>query len=293
MTDPTLITVAHSHTTRPVRTRVSSIPLGVGAATTFLALVTLCALWPGLLTPHDPYAVNLGATLAPPGGPHPFGTDQSGRDLLSRVIAGTGDSLLIGIAATTLALLIGTLIGTAAALAPRHVRWLIDRFIDAMLAFPSVILAFLLIAASGPGVLTLTIAIGIGTAPGYARVIRAQVTSVAVADYIEAARSVYSSSWTVMRKSLLPNALRPLVAMFALGIGQSIVWAAGLSFLGFGVAPPAAEWGALLNSGRELVTQAWWLEVFPGAVIVAVSLSCTVVGRYLQDVLEHRVGRTR
>jgi peptide/nickel transport system permease protein len=144
-------------------------------------------------------------------------------------------------------------------------------------AVSALIVALLLVAI---------IAVGIGSAPGYARMVRGQVIAVRQAAYVEAAGALGHGRWAVIRRHLFPNAMRPLVAMITLGIGQSIVWASGLAFLGLGVAPPSPEWGALLDSGRLYITTEWWLEVLPGLVIVTVALSATTLGRALQHQLE-------
>jgi len=272
------------------RVRLSSVRIRVRLGTVvpalIVALVVVAAIAPGLLTHRSPNAINLEQTLLPPSFSHLLGTDDAGRDQLTRVIYGARESLGIGLGATGLAMSIAILLGFAAGLAGGLVDAVIGRVLEVAFAFPVLLLALLLIAIRGPSLSTEIVAVGIGSAPGYARMVRGQVLNVRKADYIDAAAALGHSRWSVTRRHLFPNAMRPLVAMITLGVGQSIVWASGLSFLGLGVAPPSPEWGALLDSGRLYVTTQWWLEVMPGLVIVLVALSVTSLGRTLQHRLE-------
>jgi len=259
---------------------------GTAVPLLIVLLVTVAAVAPGVLTHRSPTAIDIEHTLLPPSLSHPFGTDDSGRDLYTRVIYGARESLGIGLGATGLAMSIALLLGFIAGLAGGLIDVLINRILEVAFAFPVLLLALLLIAIYGPSLTTEIIAVGIGSAPGYARMVRGQVLNVRKAAYVEAAAALGHSRWAVIRRHLFPNAMRPLVAMITLGVGQSIVWASGLAFLGLGVAPPSPEWGALLDSGREYITTQWWLEVMPGLVIVLVALSITSLGRTLQHRLE-------
>ena len=264
------------------------IPVRPGTAVPLLIvlLVTVAAVAPGVLTHRSPTAIDIGHTLLPPSFSHPFGTDDSGRDLYTRVVYGARESLGIGLGATGLAMSIALLLGFIAGLAGGLADIVINRVLEVAFAFPVLLLALLLIAIYGPSVTTEIVAVGIGSAPGYARMVRGQVLNVRTAAYVEAAAALGHRRTAVVRRHLFPNAMRPLVAMITLGIGQSIVWASGLAFLGLGVAPPSPEWGALLDSGREYITTSWWLEIMPGLVIVLVALSVTSLGRSLQHRLE-------
>jgi peptide/nickel transport system permease protein len=153
------------------------------------------------------------------------------------------------------------------------------------------LLALLVVAIFGPSVTTEIVAVGVGTAPGYARMIRGQVIAVKDSGYVEAARALGHPYGRVVRRHIFPNAMRPLVVLMTLGVGQAIVWASGLAFVGLGVAPPSPEWGALLDAGRNLVTHAWWLEVMPGLAIVLFALSMTTLGRNIQQRLEGVLAR--
>jgi peptide/nickel transport system permease protein len=256
----------------------------VAALVVLFVLVAVAA--PGLLAHGSPYTINLNQTLLPPSIAHPFGTDDAGRGLYTRVVYGARESLGIGLGATGLAMGIAIVLGFVGGLAGGVVDMAISRVLEVAFAFPVLLLALLLIAIRGPSVNTEIFAVGIGSAPGYARMVRGQVLSVRRAEFIGAAGALGHGRPAVIRRHLFPNAMRPMVAVVTLGIGQSIVWASGLAFLGLGVAPPSPEWGALLDSGRMYITTAWWLEILPGAVIVLVALSVTSLGRKLQHRLE-------
>ena len=271
----------------PARTgRLRQVPMIPALASAVLAFFVLAAAAPQLLAPGDPLAIDLGAALQAPSWQHPFGTDQSGRDLYTRVVYGTRESLLIGLGATALAMAAAAVLGVSAGLGGRFLDGLISRGLEVLFAFPVLLLAMLFVTIYGPSVTTQIVAVGLGTAPGYARMIRGQVLAVRTSGYVQAAHALGHSRWDVLRRHVFPNAMRPLVAVLTLGVGQSIVWASGLAFLGLGVAPPSPEWGALLDAGRMFITRAWWLEVMPGLAIVSVALAATSLGNYLQRRLE-------
>ena len=273
--------------TSPALTRrLRRIPPAPALAAAVLGFFLLAAAAPALLAPGDPLAIDLGAALQAPGWAHPFGTDQSGRDLYTRVVYGTRESLLIGLGATALAMAAAAVLGVSAGLGGRFVDGLISRGLEVLFAFPVLLLAMLFVTIYGPSVTTQIVAVGLGTAPGYARMIRGQVLAVRTSGYVQAAHALGHSRWEVLRRHVFPNAMRPLVAVLTLGVGQSIVWASGLAFLGLGVAPPSPEWGALLDAGRMFITRAWWLEVMPGLAIVSVALAATSLGNYLQSRFE-------
>lgn len=260
--------------------------LGVVVPATLVGAFVLAAVAPSVLAPGDPTAIDLEAAFLPPSTEHLLGTDQSGRDLWTRVVHGTRHSLLIGLGATGVALAIAAVLGFAAGLGGRLVDRVVGSLIEVSFAFPTMLLALLLVAVRGPSPSTLVLAVGIGSAPGYARMIRGQVLAVRQEAYVEAALALGHRRRDVVVRHVLPNAMRPLVAVVTLGIGQSVVWASGLAFLGMGVAPPSPEWGALLEAGRTYVTFAWWLEVMPGLAIVLLAVSVTALGRAAQRRLE-------
>ena len=266
-----------------------NVRLGPLLAFGFLLFVIIAALVPQLFAHSNPLAIVPNDAFHPPGWGHWFGTDQSGRDIFSRVIYGTRQSLLIGLAATALAMSVAIALGLLGGLGgprlDRGVNWLLE----ILFAFPSLILALLFVAVFGSGIGPLIVATGLGTAPGYARMVRGQVLAVRNAGYIEAAVALGHPTWRIIVRQLLPNAMRPLIVTLTMGVGQAIVWASALSFLGLGAPPPAPEWGTMLSMGRDFVANAWWLTFFPGLFIVLTTLSTTVAGRYLQQRLEGRL----
>jgi len=268
---------------RDVRFRIRP---GTAVSSLIVLVLLVAVIAPSVLTHRSPTAIDLEHTLLPPSLSHPFGTDDAGRDLYTRVVYGARESLGIGLGATALAMGIAIILGFTGGLAGGIVDTVIARVLEVAFAFPVLLLALLLIAIRGPSVTTVIVAVGIGSAPGYARMVRGQVLAVRNADYVTAAGALGHRRSAVIRRHLFPNAMRPLVAVITLGIGQSIVWASGLAFLGLGVAPPSPEWGALLSAGRMYITTSWWLEIMPGMVIVLVALAVTSLGRTMQHQLE-------
>ena len=276
---PTIAARARQHS-------LAQRPWGLYLAVVFVGVLIVASVSPQLLAHGDPSALDYPATLQGPSVAHWFGTDESGRDLFTRIVYGARISLPIGLGAALVGVVTALLLGTTSALGPRWIATAIDRLIEIMFSFPALLLALLLIAITGPSAISEIFAVGLGTAPGYARMIRGQIRSAKSAAYVEAATALGHSRGRIICAHILPNALRPLVAVFALSIGQSIVWASSLSFLGLGVAPPSPEWGALLDAGRSYVTVAGWLLIIPGLVIVAVALAATTIGRHIQSYLE-------
>lgn len=258
---------------------------GEWIAAVFLAVLLVCALLPGLLAPAEPLAVDPAAAFSPPSWAHPFGTDDSGRDVLSRIIYGARESLLVGVAATLLGVAAGVALGALAGgsrgrtLAP--LRFVADRTIEALFAFPGLLLALLLITVWGPGALSVIVAVAVSTAPGYARMVRGGVRQALGSGPVEAARVQGDGFVRVWITRIFPEALRPVLVLATLGVGYAVVLAAALGFLGLGAPPPTPEWGAMLNAGRPYQTKAWWLTVFPGAMILGVGVATTVVGNAL------------
>ena len=247
----------------------------------FIALWALIALAASVLAPGDPLAVNPAEAFQAPGTTHFFGTDESGRDIYTRVIHGARDSLAIGLAATALGMGLAIVLGTVAALSPRWLDEIILRVLEALYAIPSLLMALLIIAFTGPGVGPAIVAVGLSTAPGYARLVRSQIRTLKSSEMLEAATVLGRGTWLRVRNHLVPNALKPLLALVTLGIGQAVIWAAALSFLGLGTPPPAPEWGAMLSAGRTYLHLAWWMSLFPGLAIVFVAAGATLIGRAL------------
>jgi peptide/nickel transport system permease protein len=271
---------------RRALSRVRGVRPAVLLASLFVLFILIAAIAPSLLTKGDPLQVNLAHSLQSPSLEFPFGTDQSGRSVYTRVIYGARESILIGLGATAVGLGLAALLGVAAGIGGKWVDGAISRLLEVLFSFPLLLFALFLVAIFGSGVSTQILAVGIASSPGYARMIRAQVLQVKGADYVIASRALGHPPSRTLFRNILPNAFRPLVVLATLGVGQSIVWASALSFLGLGVAPPAPEWGAMLDAGKDYIQTAWWLELFPGAAIVATTLAASCIGRYLQRRIE-------
>lgn len=267
------------------RLRTAAVPAHVWVAGAGLGVFALAAIAPGVLAPSDPFAIDLDAALTGPSAQHWFGTDELGRDMYTRVVHGTRDALAVGLGAAVVSLSLA-LVLACLTLAGRAVAAVVDRVIEILFAFPTLLLALLVVGVFGPSPTTLAVAVGVGSAPGYARMIRAQLHAAADSGYAEAAAVLGHSRDRILAQHVLPNALRPLVGVFTMSVGQSIVWASSLAFLGLGVAPPSPEWGALLDTGRSYLTVAGWLVIVPGLVIITLSLATTTVGAHLRDRLE-------
>lgn len=275
--------VADSVRSRRARARRGQLGVGEILAAAFLAFVALAAVAPGLISPTDPLAIDPASAFDPPSLGQLFGTDESGRSIFARIVHGAGSSLLIGVSATVIGLGLGTVLGVLAGIGGRAVDFGVNRLLEVMFALPGLLLALFLIVIVGPGVVTTTLAVGISTAPGYARIIRSQLIAVRSSPYVEAATVQGRGRWWILRRHLLPNTLAPLLALGTLGVGQAIVWASALSFLGLGAVPPSPEWGAMLAAGRTYLSTAWWMSVFPGAFIVLTAVAATALGRAAQQ----------
>jgi len=257
-------------------------PAGVLAAALMLALLVLAALFPWLVTAASPLQTDATAALQGPSAAHPFGTDQSGRDVFARVIYGARYSLAVGLGATALALGAGLIIGITAGLAPRFLDGALSRTIDVLMAFPEFLLALVVIAVIGTGEVSIVFAVALAAIPAYARVARIQTMVVSRAGYVRAARSLGVHPFAVVVRHIIPNTLGPLWVMATIGVGTAIVSAAGLSFLGLGPQPPTPEWGVILSEGRNFLATAWWIAVFPGLAITAAVVALSTLGRYLR-----------
>ncbi|MDH7785404.1 peptide/nickel transport system permease protein [Ochrobactrum sp. 19YEA23] len=253
-----------------------------------LLLLIVSALWPGLLAPYDPFAVDTHNILAAPSLDHLFGTDENGRDVLSRIIYGAQSSLRLGFGAVLIALVGGIALGLAAALGNRLADILVMRTVDVGLAFPELLLALIVIALIGSGPDSAMTAIGIATIPSYARLTRAQALGVSRSTYVEAAHALGLGYSRVLWRHILPNAVPPILVVAAIGVGTATLAGAALSFIGLGVSPPEPEWGSMLAAARNFLRQAWWYGTFPGFAIILLVISTSVFGRQLQKRLEGR-----
>ncbi|MFC9361763.1 ABC transporter permease [Rhodococcus sp. NPDC057014] len=271
------------------RTLTAQIPAGGRlVASAFLIFCVVVDLWPTLVAPGDPLRTDLALAHSAPSLQHLFGTDQLGRDVFTRVVHGARLSLLIGTAATLLAVLVGIVLGLAAGLGNRVVDSVLSRVVDLMGAFPEILLALVLITLLDKGTTNLIFAIGIATAPRYARVVRAEARRVDHSEYVAQAGLLSTSRTRIVLRHILPNALGPLPLLITLGIGTSILGAAALSFIGLGPQPPSPEWGAMLSEARDDLRIAWWSVAFPGLAITATVIATTVLGRAGQHRFERR-----
>ena len=253
-----------------------------------IALIVLAAIFAPLIAPYDPAAQSWSAVRKPPSAAHWFGTDEVGRDLLTRVIYGARASLAAGVISVGIAIGVGVPIGLLAGTLGGLVDGLISRVTDAMLACPSLILAIVLAAFLGPSLSNAMIAIGITAMPLFVRLTRGQVLSVKSEDYVEAARAVGNSRLRIAVRYILPNVLPQLLVQATLTIATAIIAEASLSFLGLGQQPPALSWGSMLNAAQRFLVNAPWMAVWPGLAIFVTVLSFNLLGDGLHDALDPR-----
>ncbi|MFD6195721.1 ABC transporter permease [Mycobacteriaceae bacterium NPDC060252] len=259
--------------------RLRAVPnLPVLVAGLILLVVLLAAVFPGVFAPVDPTATDYTMVLRPPDREHPFGTDQLGRDVYTRVVHGTRASIVIGFGSTALGLALGAAAGLIAAFGWRGVDFIVMRVVDIGLAFPSVLLSLLVLVVLGPGTLNLLVAIGVSSVPGYARLIRAEAQRVRASNYVRSAIGFGVHPGRILRTHVLPNAFGPALVLATVSAGTNIIIASGLSFLGFGAPAPTPEWGQILSDGRAVLAGAWWMSVFPGVAITLVVVAITVLG---------------
>jgi len=248
----------------------------------------LMAIFAPYISPQDPIATSWGAIRKAPSVAHWFGTDEIGRDVLSRVIWGTQASLMAGVISVSISLLIGVPIGLLAGFVGGAVDAIISRITDAFLACPFLILAIALAAFLGPSLTNAMVAIGISAAPIFVRLTRGQVIQIKVEDYVEAARSVGNPPWRIALVHILPNILPPLLVQATLAIAAAVIAEASLSFLGLGQQPPAPSWGSMLNTAKNYIEQAPWMAIWPGISIFLLVLSFNLFGDGLRDALDPR-----
>jgi peptide/nickel transport system permease protein len=253
-----------------------------------IATFVLLALFAPLVAPYDPIATSWSLVRKPPSAAHWFGTDDLGRDILSRIIYGSRASLMAGAISVGIALAIGVPFGLMAGYRGGFIDGLISRITDAMLACPFLILAIALAAFLGPSLSNAMIAIGISATPIFIRLTRGQVMNVKVEDYVEAARAVGNPPWRIVVVHILPNVVPALLVQATLSVAAAIIAEAALSFLGLGQQPPAPSWGSMLNAAQRFLTSAPWMALWPGLGIFLVVLSFNLVGDGLRDALDPR-----
>lgn len=260
--------------------------------TAIIALLVLAALLADVISPYDPYRQNLRESLQQPSPAHLLGTDALGRDTLSRVIYGSRTSLAVGLVSTLIGAVVGMALGLLAGYYGGILNTLIMRFVDALMAVPSLMLALAIGAALGGGLTNVMISLGISIVPTYARLMRGQVLTVKQQDYIAAGEVIGGSDLRIMLWHILPNCLSPLIVLITLNLGAAILAEAGLSFLGLGINPPGAAWGAMVNDGYRYLMTNPVLSFAPGLCVMLVVLAFNLVGDGLRDALDPRLRGT-
>lgn len=250
-----------------------------------------CALLAPWITPYDPQEQFSSDARLPPSAQYYFGTDTIGRDIFSRVLYGTRVSLFVGIASMGIASLLGVTIGLVSGYYSGWPDTVLMRTMDALLAFPAVLLAIFIVAVLGPSLLNAVLAVGVVYTPTFARLTRASALSIREKEYMEAARAIGARDVRIMWRVILRNSLSPIVVQFSLGVGYAILIEAGLSFLGLGVQPPTPAWGSMLGFGRNYMSMAPWLTAFPGLAIFVTVLGFNFVGDGLREALDPHMRR--
>jgi dipeptide transport system permease protein len=270
---------------------------GAVAGLAVIVSVVTIAVLADVLAPHSPYLTNPSVALTPPfwqaGGSlaYPLGTDPIGRDMLSRLIYGARLSLLIGVAVVTISILVGTVLGLVAGFFRGLTEIFVMRLMDIILTLPSLLLAIVIVAVLGPGLMNSMIAVALVILPHYVRLARAAVIAETSKDYVTAARVSGAGTTRLMFREVLPNCTAPLIVQASLGISTAILDAAALGFLGLGAQPPAAEWGTMLADAREFVLRAWWVVTFPGLAILTTVLAFNLLGDGLRDAFDPKLKR--
>jgi ABC-type dipeptide/oligopeptide/nickel transport system permease subunit len=254
-----------------------------------ILLLILTAIFAPFIAPYDPYQQDLVHNLQHPNAQHWLGTDEIGRDVLSRLIYGTRTSLMVGIVAVGVAALFGVTLGLVSGYFGGWLDTIIMRIIDALMAIPGLVLALVFAAVLGGGLFNIMIAVGVSMVPGYCRLMRGQVLSVKNADYILAAHSLGGNDIRIMMRHILPNCLPPLIVLVTLQLGMAILTEAGLSYIGIGIAPPGAAWGSMVNEGYHFLSMNPVLSFAPGLSIMLVVLAFNLVGDGLRDALDPRL----
>jgi peptide/nickel transport system permease protein len=273
--------------------RLARNPLAFGGGLVLL-LVVAAAIAAPQVAPHDPARQSLVRRYIPPMGfagaraEHPLGTDQIGRDVLSRIVHGARVSLLVGVCAVVLSSIVGVTLGLVSGFSAGRVDTAIMTVVDIMLSFPALLLALAFAAALGPSLTTVILVLGLTGWERYARVVRAEVLALRERDFVEAARAMGAGVARIVRRHVLPNTLSSVIVLSTLQVAQAILQEAALSFLGVGTGNAYPTWGQMIAQGRDVVTVAWWLPTFPGLAILVTVLSINLVGDRLRDVLDPR-----
>jgi peptide/nickel transport system permease protein len=276
----------------PLVTRIAMQPLAALGVVLLTAFV-LCAVFAPLFAPQDPAQLDLGGRLLSPGHGHLFGTDALGRDILSRTLYGARISLIVAVSVVSLSLGVGLIAGLAAGFYGGWIDTVLNVYVtNAFLALPGILLAIAFVAFLGPGLFNLILALSISGWVGYARLVRAQVMAVKEREFVEAARALGASDLRIVCRHILPNIVQPLVVQAAIGMAGAVLAEATLSFLGLGVPPPTASWGAMLNDARSHLFDSPHLVIFPAIAVMLAVLSFNFIGDALRDFLDPRTRLT-
>ncbi|MGV8145144.1 MAG: ABC transporter permease [Alkaliphilus sp.] len=256
---------------------------------TIILILVFSAMFADIIAPYGYDDQDLKARLQSPSMQHLLGTDNFGRDILSRIIYGSRISLQVGFIAVGIAIVFGGALGAIAGYYGKRLDNVIMRLMDVLLAIPGILLAISIVASLGSGLQNVMIAVGIGSIPGYARIVRSSVLTIREQEYIEAAKAVGASDFRIIVKHIIPNSLAPIIVQSTLGVAGAILSAAGLSFIGLGFQPPTPEWGAMLSTGRNFIRDYWHMTAFPGLAIMITIFGLNLLGDGLRDALDPRL----
>lgn len=260
-----------------------------------VVIVILTAILASILSPHDPKHTEVSKRFTPPmwmeGGSaqHPLGTDNLGRDELSRIIHGSKVSLMVGIGAVVLAGVIGIVFGLIAGFYGGWIDLVIMRIVDAFLAIPGILFMLVILSVLGPNTITLVLVLGLTNWTQYARIVRGEVLSVKERDFVRAARAIGTKDFGIIMKHIFPNIVSSLIVISTLSVATTIILEASLSFLGLGIQPPTVSWGGMLSDGRQYLATSWWVATFPGIAITITVLGIIFLGDFIRDVLDPRM----
>jgi peptide/nickel transport system permease protein len=266
----------------------SRMPPSLVAGVVILLFMLACAVAPGLIAPYDPLAFDYTALLQPPSAEHPFGTDQFGRDILSRTISAATIDLQIALFATVAPLVVGSLVGLLVGYYGGIADIIFGRLVDLVVTFPFLVLVIAIVAVLGPGLVNMYIAIGVVGWVFYAKLMRAEVLVLRGQDYVSAAKVLGYREGRILFRHILPNAARPILVYWMTDMALAILLGSSLGYLGLGAQPPAAEWGVLIADGKNFFSQAWWITVFPGFAIVLCGIGFSLTGDGLADLMDVR-----
>ena len=261
----------------------------ISFGSTFLILLVLTAITAPYIAPYNPTSIYPADSLTAPNWAHLFGTDTLGRDVLSRVIHGSRYSLFLGLMAVVISGTLGTIFGLISGYVGGYADTLIMRVVDVGLAFPSVLLALLVIAIIGPGLTSIIIAIGVASTPPFIRLIRGSVLSIKEEPFVEAAQAIGANNARILSRHILPEVFAPAMTMATLRLAGAIFSASSLGFLGFGVQPPTPEWGVMVAAARHQMRSAWWVSTFSGLAIFISVISINILGDGLRDELDPKL----